>query len=123
MISPLFFTEQQKGQTRMRCISYHALSSFLFALLTTTALGQPDTKDEKAQLLLYENLLKGGTNIELRLNGAAGLEKLGTAAKPAARSLCHAMLDKSGKLQVAAANALEKVYPELHAHVVALNAD
>src|SRR4051794_19493837 len=52
---------------RMRAFRYFALAALLAALLATAALAGHD----EDQLLEYENLLKGGTTIELRLSGAA----------------------------------------------------
>ncbi len=74
-----------------------------------------------------EKLVNAMTNpavvLRDRVRCAEAIGKLGPKGKPATRALCRAMLKSPPLLRVAATNALEKVYPELHPHVTALLVD
>jgi HEAT repeat protein len=64
--------------------------------------------------------LARSSNPKVRAQCAKDLEKLGPAAKPAARALCGAMLDPSPSVREAAESALEKVDPKIYWPVRAL---
>src|SRR4051794_11957983 len=58
-----------------------------------------------------------------RLEAAKELGQLGDKARPAARALCAACLDVNSKVSMAAGDALAKVRPDLHPHVIVLVAE
>lgn len=62
-------------------------------------------------------------NATKRVRAAQQLGALGEKARPAARKLCLAMLDRSAQVRKAAAVALEKVHPNLAPHCITLTAD
>src|SRR5438874_307893 len=64
--------------------------------------------------------LTRSSNPKVRAQCARDLERLGPAARPAARALCSAMLDPSANVRSAAESALEKVDSRIYWPVRAL---
>src|SRR5205807_219338 len=58
-----------------------------------------------------------------RLDAVERLGAIGEDASDASRALCEALLDKSQKVQLGAAEALERVNPVLHKLVIPIMVD
>ncbi len=93
----------------------------LVLILVCAAPAPADDQDATTKTLV-EHLSKQlkDRSAAKRVEAAKELAQLGEKAKPAARALCAACLDSSGKVSMAAADALAKVRPDLHPHVVVL---
>jgi hypothetical protein len=76
--------------------------------------------DQERDLNFLIRYLSQSSKPKVRAQCARDLEKLGPAAKPAARALCRALLDPSESVRTAADSALEKVDPQVYWPVRAL---
>jgi HEAT repeat protein len=76
--------------------------------------------DQERDLNFLTRYLTQSSNPKVRAQCARDLEKLGSAAKPAARALCRALLDSSESVRTAADSALEKIDSQLYWPVRAL---
>jgi HEAT repeat protein len=81
-----------------------------------------DSDSTKALVSLLSKQLKD-RETKKRIEAAHELGKLGNKARDAARPLCEACMDSNGKVSVAAIDAMEKIRPDLHKHIVTIVSD
>jgi hypothetical protein len=82
----------------------------------------PLTPTEKTQLKALMKKLESKKSAE-RKQAAESLREMGQRAQEALRPLCRAMLDKSPEVSAAAADAVERIDPQLHKVALSLILD
>jgi HEAT repeat protein len=103
------------------------LAIFFTLLLPSALLAQASKSEEsdattKALVSLLTKQLKD-RDPKKRSDAAKELGALGAKAREAARPLCEACIDASSRVSVASIDALEKIRPDLHKHLVTILVD
>jgi HEAT repeat protein len=97
----------------------------LIVVAVSLALGQTAIADDATSQTVINLLVKQLKDRESkkRAEAAKELGELGDKAKAAARPLCEACMDVNGKVSVAAIDAIEKIRPDLHKHIITIISD